>query len=158
MDWLEKDQETNRISKADAERSQLLNEVKKGSLPTIQKEADNGAPPFKEMKFQPVKSPGIYEAEFGVKGKDLLFHFWPWGYHAADANGQATPKFSADFLPKLKKIMGETFDAKRIEVKDDADVGALFVKASSWADNEFHRELAVKACEALHKAMGGKPG
>lgn len=155
MAWLEKDQTTDQIAEADAERAKLLNEVKKGSLPTIRKESELGAPPFKELELQPVKSPGIYEAEFGVKDANVIFHFWPWGYHAADVAGRATPKFSKDFLPKLTRIMGETFDPKRVEIKEDPDVGAIFVKALSWGESQFHRELSVKACEALHKALGG---
>jgi len=155
MAWLEKDVETNQVSEADAERSRLLNEVKKGSLPTIKREAGEGMKPFEQIAFQPVKSPGIYEAEFGVKGPDLLFHFWPHGYHLADAQGKSTPNFTQDFMPKLKKVMHETFEHNRVELKEDRDMGAIFVRASGWGDKQFHRELAVKACEAVHREMGG---
>lgn len=158
MGWLEKNTETNQVSEADASRSKLLSEVKKGSLPTIRKEAGEGYKPFEQVAFQPVKSPGIYEAEFGVKGPDLLFHFWPYGYHLADAQGKAVPRFPKDFLPKLKKVMGETFETSRVEISEDQDVGAIFVKAKGWGEKQFHRELSVRVCEAIHKAMGGVEG
>ncbi len=158
MQWIEKDIETRQVSKADVERSKLLEEVKRGSLPTIQKEADAGMRPFETMKFQPVKSPGIYEAEFGVKGKDLIFHFWPHDYHLIDSQSKPTPKFGPDFLAKLTRIMHETFDGRRVDIKDDKDMGALFVRATGWGESQFHRELAIKACEAMHSAMGGLQG
>lgn len=159
MQWLEKNQETEEISPADMAREKVLNLEKETSLPAIRKEAEAGTLALPEpIKFQPVKSPGIYEAEFGVKGKDVIFHFWPFGYHIADASGKVPPRFPKDFLPKLTKIMNETFNVARVEIKDDRDMGALFVKALAWADSQFYRELCVKACQALHDAMGGEPG
>lgn len=157
MSWLEKNTETNQVSEADAERAQLLNEVKKGTLPTIRKEEKEGFKPFEQLAFQPVKSPGIYEAEFGVKGEDLIFHFWPYGYHVADVQGKSTPRFPKGFLPKLSKVMKDTF-MQRVEISEDLDVGAIFVKANGWGEKQFHRELAIKACEAIHKAMDGAVG
>lgn len=158
MEWLEKNSETEKITAASEARAKILNEEKKASLPVANREAESGMKPFREIKFQPVKSPGIYEAEFGVKGDDLIFHFWPFGYHIADAQNKATPRFAPGFLDKLTKVMHLTFNAKQVEIQDDKDMGALFVCAHSWGANQFHRELAVKACELLHVSMGGEKG
>lgn len=158
MPWLEKNSETNSVGAADAARTKVLDETREENLPIIKKETDSGQKPFTPVQLQPVKSPGIYEGEFGVKGDDVIFHFWPSGYHAAERRGAAAPKFVAGFEVMLKKVMGDVFDAKRIKVEHDVDVGAWFVRAIGWADAQFHRDLCIKACEQLHAALGGEPG
>jgi hypothetical protein len=158
MSWLEKNVETNAVGKTDAARSKILDEAREENLPTIQKEANAGTKPFIPVQLQPVKSPGIYEAEFGVKGQDVIFHFWPSGYHAAEHRGVAPPRFAAGFEATLKKVMGEVFDEKRVTIENDLDVGALFVRATGWGEAQFHRDLCIKACEKFHAAMGGEPG
>ena len=158
MPWLEKNSETNEVGKTDAARSKILDETREENLPVIKKESDAGQKPFTPVQFQPVKSPGIYEAEFGVKGSDIIFHFWPSGYHAAEHRGAAAPKFQAGFETQLKLVMAGIFDTNRIKIDSDPDVGALFVRAIGWADNQFYRDLCIKACEQVHAAMGGEPG
>ena len=155
MNWTEKDVQTDRVEVADTARSKLLDMVRKEALPTIQREASNGAPEFNPLEFQPVRSPGIYDGEFGSKGDDLIFHFWPYGYNQAASAKQRTPNFKPGFQKMLKFVMGETFGDKRVEIQEDKDVGALFVKALNWGQHQFRRELAIKACEALHGRMGG---
>jgi hypothetical protein len=158
MSWLEKNSETNEVAAPTAARAMVLDEAREQGLPTIKKEADAGVKPFEQVQLQPVKSPGIYEAEFGVKGADVIFHFWPSGYHVAERRGVAAPKFKQGFEATLTKVMGDVFDAKRVVVEQDIDVGALFVRAKGWGDAQFHRDLCIKACEQLHAAMGGEPG
>lgn len=158
MSWLEKNIETNAVSQTDAARTKVLDEARAETLPTVLKEADSGQKPFKPIELQPVKSPGIYDAEFGVKGTDVIFHFWPSGYHAAERRGAASPQFKPGFEATLKKVMGDVFDARRVVIESDPDVGALFVRAHGWGEAQFHRDLCIKACEQLHAAMGGEPG
>ena len=158
MSWLEKNYETNEVAQPTAARALVLDEAREQGLPTIKKEADAGVKPFAQVQLQPVKSPGIYEAEFGVKDSDVIFHFWPSGYHVAERRGVAGPKFKPGFENALKKVMGEVFDAKRVTIDNDIDMGALFVRAKGWGEAQFHRDLCIKACEQLHAAMGGEPG
>jgi hypothetical protein len=35
-------------------------------------------------------------------------------------------------------------------------MGSWFVRAKDWGENQFSRELAIKACEKVHKNMGGQ--
>ena len=158
MSWLEKEVETNKVGRPDEARTKVLDAERDTGLPVMTKEADSGVKPFEQVQLQPVKSPGIYEAEFGVKNQDVIFHFWPSGYHAADRRGVAAPQFKKGFEVALKKVMGEVFDPKRVVIEHDQDVGALFVRAKQWGEAQFHRDLCIKACEKLHAEMGGEPG
>ena len=158
MSWLEKNSETNSVAVPNADRAQVLDKSRDEGLPVISKEVDQGQKPFATVQLQPVKSPGIYEAEFGVKNEDVIFHFWPSGYHAAERRNAAAPRFKAGFEDALKKVMGNVFDSKRVMIDHDPDVGAIFVRAKGWANAQFHRDLCIKACEELHAAMGGEPG
>jgi hypothetical protein len=156
MNWVTA--EGGNVGVATSDQVKEYEDEKATSLPVIEKESENGAKPFKPIEFQPVESPGIYEAEFGVKGEDVIFHFWPHGYRKAAALGKTTPHFLKDFRQHVATVMLEDFGNTRVEFQDDKDVGAFFVKANGWGKNEFHRELCIKACEKIHAALGGKPG
>lgn len=156
-DWTQRDVESGIDEKASAAKAQVFEQEKAKSLPMVVKESSE-VKPFEPVRLQPVISPGIYESEFGTKNNDIIFHFWPPGYHDAERKQTAAPRFSKDFLPKLTKAMGDVFEPHRVSIIDDADMGALFVVAKNWGDSQFVRELSIKACEALHKACGGKPG
>jgi hypothetical protein len=119
----------------------------------IEQEVNTGDKLVDPIIFQPVKSPGNYEAEFAIKGDDLIFHFWPSGYHDAQDKGFTTPHFKRDFSYHLVKVMSDSFSANRIEVENDEDMGAIFVKASGYASNQFYKDMAIMACEKLHKAL-----
>lgn len=110
------------------------------------------------IRFQPVRSPGIYEAEFGQKGDDVIFHFWPYGYHAADSAGRALPRFPKIFESVLERAMVSSYGEGRFEIINDKDMGAWFARAKGWGTSMFARETAVKVCEAVHKGLGGQPG
>lgn len=154
--WVEMDQATRQVISKDPSRSKEFEGEKANSLPVIEKESGKGAALFDPIKFQPVVGTGIYEAEFGVKNGDVIFHFWPHGYHAADAAGRATPSFKNGFKDALKSVAEKEFGKNRIELKDDRDVGALFLRAIGWAESQFHRQLSVKVCETLYKSLGGE--
>lgn len=158
MTWMRQDSETHEVSGVDREKEAIYEKAKAEGLPIVTKESESGVKPFETMKFQPVRSPGIYEAEFGVKGKDLIFHFWPDGYHKAERDEKRVPEFKKNFFSMLSKAMGGIFGTNRILIKDDGDVGAFFVQAHGWGESDNHRELAIKACEEFHKDMGGVPG
>ena len=156
--WTEQDMETRKVSKADAERASLLDLVKKENLPTIKKEAESGGPGFKPIDFQPIRSPGIYEAEFAVKEKDIIFHFFPHGYARAAHQNLATPPFKPGFLKVVKEQLALVFDAHRVDIQEDKDLGGISAKARGWGDSSYARDLCIKVCEAIHKKMGGEPG
>lgn len=103
------------------------------------------------IDFQPVKSPNNYEAEFAKKDSDVIFHFWPWGFHDAQDKNMTPPRFKNGFETFLVQSMVEVFGAKRVELHKDDDMGAFFVRAQGAGDNQFFRELAIQACEGLHK-------
>lgn len=135
------------------EMEQLFREVKKKEVPLMQREAESGTKPFEPLKFQPVRSPK-YEAEFALKGDDVIFHFWPPGYHQAEAAGQRTPNFQKGFEGLLRGCLKDTFGT-RFDLENDDDLGAFSAKAKGFGLNQFHRELAIKLCEKLHYALGG---
>lgn len=152
MTWIRRDNATGVISQAEAEKAQRYEEDKNAALPTIRKESESTMP-FEPVRFQPVKSTE-YEAEFGVKGDDVLFHFWPPGYHQADAIGQRTPTFRKDFEDKLGFCLSK--EVPRHQLKLDEDVGAVFVICPGLALNLSHRQLCIRVCEKLHYELGGK--
>lgn len=157
MSWTEQQTATRDIVDVDKAKARLFDEVKKESLPVVQKEADGGVRPFKTVQFQPVKGVRTFEAEFGVKGDDVIFHVWPWGYHEKDRDdGHRLPEFPKDFEQTLKKAMGKVFGENRVSLSYDGDVGAWFVMAKGFALNQFHRNLCIEAAQALHTAMGGE--
>ena len=155
MSWTQKDQDGSR-SDVPPELEKEYEKAKADSLPRVQKEAGEGVRPFKQVDVQPVRSPKLYEAEFGVKGEDVIFHFWPWNYHVAEKQGHRTPDFPRGFETFLVKALGDAFEAKRIEMEKDEDVGAIFVRCRGYGNNQFHRELCIRACEKLHKLLGGE--
>lgn len=154
MSWIERDIKTNKDAVANSERAQVLDKERATSLPTIVKEASE-IRPFEPVRPQPVISPGIFEGEFLIKKNDIVFHFWPYGYHEADRKSLAAPKFHKKFPAVLASVMRDTFGESRVSLSEDADVGAWFVRAMGWGDNVFARELCVKACGRLHKDLGG---
>lgn len=105
------------------------------------------------VHFQPVKSPGNYEAEFAIKDGDVIFHFWPYGFHEAQVREQTPPRFKRGFHQFLVSAMASAFDSRRLEFEDDKDMGAIFVRAKGFADNQFYRQLAIQACEKLHAIL-----
>lgn len=161
MSWTQKDNESQSVGSVEGDRSREYDMVRQNNLPKLQKEADDGEVPVQPVEFQPVRSPGIYEGEFGVKMNDLLFHFWPSGYHDALKKQQVPPSFPSRPVPfeiALSASFTDVFGKNRVEVKHDGDMGAYFVKATGFGVNQFHREMAIRACEKLHAAMGGKQG
>src|SRR3954463_8140201 len=109
MGWTQKNQEGS-ASVVPPELEKEYDQVKKDSLPKVQKEANDGVRPFKTVDFQPVKSPNIYEAEFGVKEEDVIFHFWPWNYHMLERQGHRTPEFPKGFQIKLLEALEDSFE------------------------------------------------
>lgn len=156
MEWTERQMKTGEQMNVDEARARLLNEVKKESLPVVQRESES-TKPFEKVEFQPIKGVGTFEAEFGVRGEDVLYHFWPWGYHDADRkDGERLPAFKKDFEKILSQAMAKVFGQGRCDVSYDADIGAWFVRANGFSSNQFFRDLCVEAAKTLHKDMGGK--
>ena len=156
MNWVTSEQGS--VGVASTEKSREYEDEKSVSLPVIEKEADSGFKPFDPIEFQPVRSPGIYEGEFAAKDNDIIFHFWPDGFHVAQRSGKAVPRFKKDFEEKLSLTFKKHFGETRVDIQNDPDIGAWFIKANGWGKNEFLFELCVKACEALHAELGGEPG
>lgn len=155
MAWLEKSTDQAQASRPEAAREKELDKTKEESLPVVKRQVSKGELPIKPVKLQPVKSPDIYEGEFGIKDGDVIFHFWPYGYHEAERNRHAAPHFKPEFAQQLTSVMATEFGGHRIQVLEDADLGAFCVIAKGWAAQQFHYEMSVRACEKLHKALGG---
>jgi hypothetical protein len=155
MSWKEQELASRKPLNVDAAREKLLNDVKKEAHPIIIKESDAGGKTVVPVKFQPVQSPGIFEAEFGVKDGDLIYHFWPWGLHVADKSGRGRPAFKVGFGKALAEVMKDSYKNKAV-IEEDRDMGAWFVKVVDGGKNQFHRKLAINTVTALHKKLGGK--
>lgn len=134
-------------------RAELYNREKEVSIPVIAKEEER---PFEPVTPQPVISPGIYEGEFIVHGPNVIFHFWPYGYHEADDLDRVPPRFPKNIKDVLTKAMKESLSPTELDINEDKDMGAWFVRARGLSERPFFKDLAIKACETLHKAMGGK--
>lgn len=155
MSWEEMETKTGKPVAMTPTKEQALEAEKALSMPVVVKEASRGTRPFEPVHPQAVRSPGIYEGEFIVKDGDLIFHFWPHGFHEAQRRGIATPRFGPSFDTSLKSVMRSVFNDHRVEVSYDGDMGAWFARAKGWAENQFHFDLSVEACTKLHKALGG---
>lgn len=165
MSWVEQEHETRKPINMTGEREALLEEVKKDNLPVIATEADRGMKSVEAIKFQPVHSPGLFEAEFAqrdtidpetgrVESKDVIFHFWPWGLHRAEKAGQPRPAFPRHFHERLQIAMLSSYmDAAQI--KDVREMGSYFVRARGAGGQQFWYQLAVQAVTKLHHELGG---
>lgn len=153
MSWEELDRKTNaRFQSARPEYDEARDKLR----PVIEKEEQAGAKPIAPIQFQPVRSPAIYEAEFGVKGEDIIFHFWPDKYHEAEKSNRPAPRFPKEFEKELRSSLSTVFGENRFEIHHDPDVGAIFAKAIGWGTHEFARKNAIEACSKLHFALGGE--
>ena len=156
MNWKEQlASSRNNVTDVPFERAKVYDSEKEVSLPVISREDQK---PFEQVRPQPVISPGIYEAEFMTKGGDVIFHFWPYGYHNAEELDKIPPRFQRSFPGLMKEAMTKALSPTVLEIQEDRDMGAWFVRAKSLADKPFARDLAVKAMEAVHKIMGGTEG
>jgi hypothetical protein len=155
--WSATDSQRTSLS-VDASKAAEYDKARDEGLPVVTKEAESGVKPVEPLRFQAVKSPGIYEAEFAKKERDLIFHFWPWEYHKAEHEGRPTPAFKKDFYHHITETAASIFGAGRFELKDDTDMGAIFLQAFGWGESDGYRQIAIRFCEEFHKAMGGEPG
>jgi hypothetical protein len=156
MSWTEQESKDRKKLEVSAERASLLDKVKKETLPTIKKEAATGDKPVEAIRFQEVKSPGNFEAEFGLQGTDVIFHFWPWGLHAAERDGRPRPPFVQGFGHSLSLIMKKHFG--RADMSEDRDMGSWFVRIPGLGAKQFWFRLSVQAATELHEHLGGEPG
>ena len=156
MSWIEQEHESRKKLNVTPDRVAVLDALKEATLPIIKKEALSGDRAIEPLHFQPVHSPGIFEAEFAKKGNDLVFHFWPWGFIQAERSGKIRPAFPIEFLATLRHTMITHFGTSNVELNDDRDVGAYSVIVRSFGARQFWHELSVKAVTDLHKAMGGE--
>lgn len=155
MTWKEKQTgDRTNVFDASPERARLYDLEKSTTLPIIGKEP--GKKPFEAVKAQPVRSPGIYEAEFIAKDGDVVFHFWPEGYHKAEEEGRNPPHFPPTFSKAMQSAISKVMAPSKVDISEDRDMGAWFVRVHGLATKPFQFDLCVKACEEVHKAMGGK--
>lgn len=132
--------------------SQELDSTRDELLPLADREARSGDKPFEPIDFQPVKSPGHFEAEFALKGNDVIFHFWPWGFHEAQERGAIPPRFLSLLPEYLAESLSKEYGSKA-QLSADEDMGALFVRVPEAGINQFWREIAIKVCEHLHNCF-----
>jgi len=157
MSWVEQEQQGRKKLTVTEERAALLDKVKAEALPPIRHEVANGDKPFEPIRFQPVRSPGLFEAEFAKKEDDVIFHFWPWGLHEAERSGKPRPPFSKNFRDVLQKAFKHSFGADA-ELSEDRDMGAWFVKVRGLGRKQFWHDLSVKAATLVHTELGGDKG
>lgn len=146
----------DKISIVDDKRAKELDTEKETSIPAIESEPSYKT--FDPIRPQPIISPKIYEAEFLVKGNDVIFHFWPHGYHEADDLNKILPRFPKMFQSILKESMSEVIanNSVSLAIEEDKDMGAWFIKANNLAINPMYKDLCIKVCEMIHKKMGGQ--
>lgn len=153
--WQERDVESKQDHMVSSAKAAELDSAKAETMPELLKET-SGMRPFEQIKFQPVRAHGLFDAEFAVKGDDIIFHFWPYGFHQAQHSGTREPNFPTGFLEKLKESLKTSFAATRTEVTLDKDMGAYFVKAIGYATAISSFTLATEACKHLYKLLGGQ--
>lgn len=156
MSWVEQELKNRKKLVVSPERAETLNGAKKEVHPIIVKEASQGDKPVEPLRFQPVKSPGLFEAEFAKRGADLIFHFWPWGLHEADRTGQPRPPFSATFRSVMPAVLYKHFGTRFVHITEDRDMGSFFVKVDGYGAKQFFHDLAVKAVTEIHHKLGGE--
>jgi hypothetical protein len=160
MSWAELDHKTRDSLPMTGEREALLNEVRKEVRPLIVHEVDQGDKGIEPVEFKEVKSPGLFEAQFGKKYNDVVMHFWPWGFHLAEKRGEPRPAFRAGMRAALElaifDVYGRSDFVKLSEDEWDREMGAITVLLLGQGAKQFWYELAVKAMKTLHRALGGK--
>jgi hypothetical protein len=154
--WIEQEQRDRKLLTVTPAREQELENTKKEVLPIIAGEAEQGMKPFETIKFQPVKSPGLFEAQFAKKEGAIIFQFWPWGYHAAEREGRPLPPFTKQFREKLQPTLAKTFEDRFLRVEEVRQMGAYYVEAATYGKKMAWFDLARKAVTELHHALGGE--
>lgn len=154
MSWIEQEHQSRKKLTVTDEKQALLDKVKAETLPTIRQEASKGDKSVAPIRFQEVKSPGLFEAEFGLKEDDLIFHFWPWGLHIAERNGQPRPAFMPGFREALLAAVTATYSAG-VDLQEDRDMGAFSVRVLGAGKKQFWYDLALRTVKDVHKRLGG---
>lgn len=157
MSWIEQEHQTKKKLVITDEKQALLDKVKTETLPTIRQEAAKGDKAVTPIRFQEVKSPGLFEAEFGLKDDTLIFHFWPYGLHAAERAGQPRPAFVPGFREQLLAASTTSYNAG-IDFAEDRDMGAFSVRVFGAGKKQFWYDLALRMVKDLHKRLGGTEG
>jgi hypothetical protein len=164
MTWIEQEHSSRRQLPVTTSRAEELNNAKKATHHVIAGEADHGNKTVSPIRFQPVRSPGLFEAEFAQQdsltddkqiSKDVIFHFWPWGLHVAEKEGKPRPAFKEGFRLRLQQVLCAGYRGP-IQIEDDRDMGAIFVRIRGAGGQQFWHPIAVKAVTALHQALGGE--
>jgi hypothetical protein len=153
--WTERETESRKEKEVSPQKAAELDAARDKDLPVIQKEAA-GAKLFDQIKFQPVRAYGYFDAEFAVKDGNIIFHFWPHGFHEAQQVGKRIPDFPVAFESKLNQAMSHAFTRNRVEVREDRDMGAYFVKATGYGSSISPFEMAVGACQRLYRSLSGE--
>lgn len=144
----------------DGERAGDYDKSKAEFLPVHERHGQTGQV-IAPLEPQPVFSPGIYEADFVVKGDDLLFHIQPEGWAKAIERAHELkknpvfPSFKPGFNEAVHLAMKGQFDQNRVEIILDEEIHSYFARATGYSKNQFHREMAIKMFEDLHLRMGG---
>ena len=162
MSWIEQEHASRQRLPVTQERALELDKTKEEEHPRLVQEAERGMKPVEPIKFQPVHSPGIFEAEFAMRqlvsdggiGRDVIFHFWPWGLHSADKTGAPRPGFKKGFREMLEQVFKKHYT--QVEIRDDRDMGSYFVRLRGAGGAQFWFQIAVKAVTDLHHALGGE--
>lgn len=156
MAWNEQEMRGRKPLTVTPERAAVLDMARSEALPVVKKEVGTGDKSVEPIKFQSVLSPGIFEAEFGTRGDDIIFHFWPWGFHEAERLGKPRVAFTPGFGAALSQALVDVLDGLHVHVEEVRDMGSWYASATGYAKKQFWRELAIKAITRLHHDLGGE--
>lgn len=130
-------------------------------IPKIMKEWETvdkglGGKPIDPIHFQEVLGPKIFEGEYGVRGEDIIFHLWPYGYHQAMDDNKFPPKFHKNFKGQLVVSVAKVFPTNKVELENHIQrMGSLYVCIYGGASGMFHDQKCIEFCEDLYKELGG---
>jgi len=132
----------------------LLDELDRDSkVVTDEEEFSTTAKIIEPIQFQPVKAPGHYEAETAVRGQDVIFHIWPWGYHQAVAEEARPPSFRPKFQDWISTAFLSEYPDANIFIDYDADMGSFFVKIHGVGVSQFWMKRAIQCLENLYNLL-----
>lgn len=152
--WSQVTKDSNKITPADSKLAKEWEIEKQISSGEIQKESENSKG-FKPIRFQDFRAIGLFEGEFGEKGRDVIFHFWPDKFHENSRTNKSSTPLSKTFLTALDKATTEAIGKGRFEVVEDKDMGAVFMKIHGLKDDIFWKERCVELCKSLYLLLGG---
>jgi hypothetical protein len=131
-------------------------------IPRLEREWESvdtkvGGKPIDPIHFQEVIGPKIFEGEYGVKGEDIIFHLWPYGYQQSMDDNKFPPKFHKNFKDQLGKSLTKVFTTNTVDQENhQSTMGSIYVCIRGGASGMFYKQKCIDFCEDLFLNLGGK--